>query len=439
MSCGNIGRGSTTAYKKESTWGTYITPDKIFRVYNNGLDTEVEHTEDPAFIGKYFPTNQIKIKETAGGTLEVGMHPDTCGEQLYFALGGQTLGNPVAGFLLIWYTGSEKYAELVVNSGSLTAEVGDDEGSASADTNFNGTGTYNISAVALATVASTINGFTGWNAAYKGSATVLGSNIVNVTKWKLKENNIRIGAFIGELRISGSTTAKTHLLYPSTIGTCLPSQTIQVNKTLGTDKSVAYTGCKTNSITINNAVNDIVRLSLALLGKREERDKTDLALDIPTYPVFNTNNVTLFINELQFPGLTSFSIPVNNNLSDQTIVGSEYRVEPIRQSSTIETSFEAFLVTGASGNYQYREDYFLTDTPVELIAYFENTYYVDETNDIKASVLIRLNQNKISAFPVPLTSPDRITISGTAMVKQPLIDSENHIEIHVTDDILTNY
>ena len=57
----NTGRLGKASFKKESTWGTYVDPDKNLSITSETVVNKIEHVEDGRFVGKIFTTDMIKV------------------------------------------------------------------------------------------------------------------------------------------------------------------------------------------------------------------------------------------------------------------------------------------------------------------------------------------------------------------------------------------
>ena len=63
MACGRTGRLGNITFKKETTWGTFVTPDVRLRASSESMNRTVEHTEDSALIDAIYTTEMIKTKD----------------------------------------------------------------------------------------------------------------------------------------------------------------------------------------------------------------------------------------------------------------------------------------------------------------------------------------------------------------------------------------
>jgi hypothetical protein len=432
----NTGRLGKVGMKKEATYGTYIEADIPLRVTTFSVDRKIEHTEDPALIGEVFPTDLVKVGDRIEGSVEAMAHPEEIGLYLHMAMGEEAaVANPAQGYLFITYTGSEDYADIVVSSNSLTASVGDDVGTKAADTNFNTTGTIDLTTGSfdtLAEVATAINGYTGWQASYKGLASADTSQIADLAAYKLKEAGVYVRTAILECTVV-STAAKKHAITPADADANLPSYSFMEDLTLGTGEALAYTGMKSTGITLSASAGDLVKLSNSLKGYTEEASKTYPALTIPTYTAYKAANTTVYINGTAFTVAKDFSLNLNPNLDDSKVLGSYYNQEPIRQANTAEISGNLFLNTTTWG---YRSNYTEGDK-VEVLIYMETEAYADTGNTVVFATLIRLNQVILTQYASSLNTPDRLTIAFAGSA----VNSANHdtVEISVVDDATSTY
>ena len=190
-----VGRFSELAYKKESAWGTYIAPDKKLRMISEGLNTIVDPVEIDNLIGKEGVTDVIKVGENANGVIESKCYPDEVGEFLHGCLGDQSaVTDPYNSVLVVSYNGTEIGARLTKTGSNLLAEIHNGT-TWVADTNFNTTGTIDLSTASFDTMTElqlVINGYTGWQAYLFGLTSDLTINIPDFTATNLKNESKEI-------------------------------------------------------------------------------------------------------------------------------------------------------------------------------------------------------------------------------------------------------
>jgi hypothetical protein len=445
MSSPRTGRLGYSHIKKESVWGTYLTPDLQFRIISESLNRAVEHTEDPALVGEIYTTEMIKTADGANGTMEATAHGNEMGPLYHGVLGGESaVSDPSEAFIVISYNGSANYARLTMTSGSLLAEDSPDGSSWSPDTNFNTTGTIDTSTAPFDTaleLATAIAGYTGYDAKIFGKSASASTNIADFAATQLKADSQKVGAFVIKYQVSASTTAKTHTLFPADADTLLPSYTVQVNRTLGTDKSVAFTGCKFSSISTSVSAKDLAKLSASLTSKGEIEDQTDIASSPPNVQAMTASNTQILVidsggNQVDMEEVKDLSYVINSNIDENRVIGDLEIKEQIRQNATIEINYTA---NNISTQYALRSDY-TADNAVETFIYMESNTNADTDNSIPFSILVRLPRIKYSDFNSPLSTPDRLVITAAGKTEKPQNDVyTNHIEILVTDDELTAY
>lgn len=436
----NTGRLGRVDYEKETTWGVAATSAmKNLRVTSESLTRAIEHVEDGQLIGEIYTTDMVKVADGATGGFEITAHPEEVGPLFYFSLGKQeTPGSPSAGYLRVNYTGSENYASLQIASGIMTAKVGADAAAAIADVNFNTTGSIDFSDLSFDTlteVATAIQGYTGWTAQEFGSGAASMASVADQSETPLKEDAQLQGSFITPIPVT-STESAVHKITPAQATDDMPSFSLKINRTLGTDKSYVFTGCKVNTLAINMTAKDLVKLSLGLSVKEELNDQTDQSGTINDLQGYISPRTDVYYNEINVDEVKDSVINVNNNLDESNVVGDFLKIEQIRNGGTIEQSGTLNLTTGSDGSYQFYS-FYVNDTPIEQVYYIESPFYADQTNNVKYSVLIKLNKVKLTDFNSPLSTPDRLTISEAGMaVKSKYY---KHIEIYVVDQETGSY
>jgi hypothetical protein len=285
-----------------------------------------------------------------------------------------------------------------------------------------------------------IDGYTGYQATLFGDGTEASSNIPTFAATNIFEADKNAGGLLLRSNISGSTVAKTHALNPEGASTCLPSFSLTVNRVLGTNKSVAFTGTKFSGMTLSVSAADLVKLSMPFMARQELEDQTDISLTLPEIQAFTAAKTTLLAvkqdgTHVALDEVKDYSITINTNIDENRNVGSLFISEQIRQGSTIENSFTA---NNTSTQYDLRSEY-TNSRPIELYMYMESTTEVDTTNSIPYSMLVRLNSVILKDYNSPLASPDRLTISATSESIKPIGTNSNHVDVFVVDNILTTY
>lgn len=430
------GRLAKACIKKEVTYGTYVEGDIPLRIISSSVQPNTDYEEDPALIGEVHTTDEIPVGKNVSGGIEILAHPEELGVLTSWALGGESaVANPAQGYLFIWYTGSELYADIVVSSNVLTASVGDDAGTKTADTNFNTTGSIDLTTASfdtLAEVATAIDGYTGWNASYQGLSTADTSQIADLAAYKLVEGGLKVRGAVLECTVT-STVAKKHFVYPAAATSNLPSYSYMEDKTLGAGTAIAYTGMKVNSFGITIDAKSLVKLSLDLKGRAEETGKTYPTLTIPTNTAYKVSNVAIYLDETELTVAKNFSITNNGNLDDSPIIGSLYSDESIRQMNTLEISGSINLNTTT---WAERSKY-TNGTKCEILIYFETEVYADTSNTVVYATLIRLNKVILKDFNTLLSGPDRLVIN----VSGKAVNSADHetVEFTIVDQDTSTY
>ncbi len=438
------GRLGNVTYKKESTWGDYIAGDGYLRVSTESLGRTVEHAEDPALISEIYTTDMIKIGDGISGAMEAVQHGDEMGEMLWGVLGSQSSAvNPAKSWLLIGYNGTADYARLTKSGTSLTAEISTNGSSWTVDTNFSSAaGVLDLSAVANNTMTklqTVIDAKTGYEAVIFGTST--GSSLIaDFAATELRNNDVRVGGYLLKSQIT-SSVSKMHTISPATASESLPSFSFTINRSLGTNKSIGATGCKISSIVLNNAAKDLCKYSLTIDGKSEEIDQNDSSVTVPTIEGFLAANMKIVVEEAdgsltELEEVKDYSLTINANLDDNRVIGSFYKKEQERQGATIEFSFTA---NNTDTQYALRSNY-TGDISIGMYIYWKSNDYSDVTNTVPYSVLIRIPEAKLTDYNSPLSTPDRLTITGAGRVVKPSNTVyTKHIYAYVVDADTSSY
>ncbi len=437
------GRLGNVTFGKESTWGTGVSTTNYLRVSSESLVRTVEHAEDPSLVSEIYTTDMIKVGDGIGGGIEGVIHGDDIGYLFHGVLGNQSaLGNPVLSRLLVGYNGTSNYARLTKSGDSITAEIrSTSTGSWTPDTNF-GTGTIDVSAAANDTLAELqliIAGYTGYDCVIFGNSTD-STTLDDFAATSLRTNDILVGGLLMDVTTT-STVAKMHTIIPAAAGTNLPSFTYLMNRTLGTNKSVQAAGCKVSNISLSNTAKDLCKYSITIDGKIENVDQTDSALSVPTVEGYLAANVKIVMEEedgtlTELDEVKDYSITINANVDDNRVIGSYYKKEQIRQNSTIEYSFTA---NNTSTQYDLRDNY-TGDSLVGFYIYFKGNDYADTTNVVPYQILIRIPASKLTDYNSPLSTPDRLVISGAGTVVKPIQSTYGeHIYCYVVDANVSSY
>lgn len=439
------GRLGNITYKKETTWGTYISGDTYLRGSSESLNRAIEHVEDPALVGEIYTTDMIKIGDGIGGSIESVMHGDEMGEMIWGVLGGQSSATqPAKSWLLVNYNGTANYARLTKSGASLTAETRNTSTESwVGDTNFStAAGVLTLTDPAndtLTELQAVIAGKTGYDSILFGDSN--GSSIVaDFSATEMRSNDIRVGGYLLKSE-NASTTAKMHTLYPADATDSLASFSFTINRVLGTDKSIGATGCKINTIVLNNAAKDLCKYSLTIDGEAEEIDQTDVSVTVPSIKGYLSGNMKMAVEEAdgsltELDEVKDYSLTINANLDDNRVIGAFTKKEQTRQGATIEFSFTA---NNTATQYALRTNY-TADTPVGMYLYWKSSDNADTANSIPYSMLIRIPDAKLTDFNSPLSSPDRLTITGAGKVIKSLNTVyPKHLYAYIIDGDTSSY
>lgn len=439
------GRLGNATYKKETTWGTYIAGDTYIRISSESLNRTVEHVEDPAYVGEIYTTDMIKIGDGIGGSMEAVMHGDEIGPMIWGCLGGQSSATqPAKAWLLVNYNGTADYARLTKSGTNLTAETSTNGSSWTVDTNFStAAGVLDLSAAAndtLTELQAVITGKTGYDSILFGGGSNASSDLADFTATETRNSDVRVGGYLMKLENS-STEAKMHTVYPADATDSLPSFSFTIDRVLGTNKSIGAVGAKVNTIVLNNAAKDLCKYSLTIDARSEEVDQTDVSVTVPTVEGYLSANMKIVVEEsdgslTELDEVKDYSLTINANLDDNRVIGSYYKKEQIRQGATIEFSFTA---NNTTTQYALRDNY-TADTPIGMYLYWVSNDNADSTNSIPYSMMIRIPDAKLTDYNSPLSSPDRLTITGAGtVVKATNTVYSKHLYAYIIDGDTSSY
>jgi hypothetical protein len=364
---------------------------------------------------------------------------------LFGVLGGEAaVANPANAWALVGYLGTANYMRLTKSGTNLTAETrATSTESWVADTNFStAAGVLDLTSASydtLTELVTYINGRTGYDAVLFGDSTA-STTLADFSATEIRSNDVRVGSYLMKSETT-STTAKVHTLTPATAATSLPSWSFTINRALGTDTSVGAVGCKFSSITLTNAAKDLCKFSLTVDGQAEETGKTDAAVTVPTVEGFLAAKMKIVFEEAdgsltELGEVKDYSITINSNVDDNRVIGSFNKKEQTRQNSTIEYSFTA---NNTSSQYALRDNY-TADTSVGVYLWWESNTNADTTNAIPYSMLFRIPDSKLKDYNSPLSTPDRLVITGSGQVVKPLNATyTSHITCYVVDNDITTY
>lgn len=436
-----IGKNSRASlFKKETTEGVFVAPSQSHHFVSEGMKYTPQVIEDPSNIGKLFTSDLIKSGYTVEGAVEMKAHPYFIGDALFFALGkADTPINPAQAFLIIWYTGSEKYIRIKKTGSDLIAEKSTDGTTWVAETGFGTAGTYALSTSLLSAIVTAINGFTGYKATCVGYASAPVSNLADFTAVTLKSADVKVGACI-QPYLATSTISKCHKISADNSALAdIPSFSMAIDRNFGTAKDIGLAGCKIASLALKVAPKGLVDLSLSLVAKSQNNAYTYAAADVPASAAFTTNMVKCFIDSIITQEVKDLSLTINNNLYKDEAVGIDTFNAQGRQGASVELSGNLNLTVTDSTDEETisLQGKMQSDTPVEVIMYFEGSEYADLTNNVKYSFLVRVRSVKLTDCSPVISGPDRLTLplAGKAVASS----FGDHIDVWVVNKQTTQY
>jgi hypothetical protein len=438
------GRLGNITFKKETTYGTYIAGDMQLRAGSESIARQVGYVEDTALVSEIYTTDMIPASDGAAGALDSSFHPDVAGVLLHGVLGGEAaVADPVAAWVILSYTGTDNYQRFTKSSNTLTSETSVDGSSWSKDANFGTAGDLDISGATVDTIAelvAVVGAYTGYDAVYFGSGSVASTTIVDFTATSTRANDEILGAMLMRATVPAATLSKTHTLTPALAAAEIPSYSITVNRALGTNASVGFTGCKFSSATIAATAGELVKINLPVIAQKEETGKTDISLTLPDQRPYIASKMKIVIIDnangtiYDMTDITDISIAINTNIDQTKVVGSEYIIEPTRQKASMDISFTALNTTTS---YALRGSY-TGGTSVQMFIYFLSAESIE--SGVPYSIMMRFPAVQLTEYNSTLSTPDRLTIAANSTVLKPKNATyPRHIYAYVVDNDLTTY
>ena len=238
----------------------------MLRFATESLNNQIKHEEDNSNIGEIYTSQLIRTSVMSSGTIEGKAHGDTIGNLMFGILGGESaVTDPFDALLVASYNGTALYQRFTKTGTSILSEDSPDGSAWAADTNFGIAGTLDISLTGNDTfgeLETVISAFTGYDAKLFGNSSAASSNIADFTATQTFTNDENAGAMLWQSGNSGASASKTHTLSPAAVGVCLPSWNFLIDRVLGTNKSLAFTGSKFNSLTISVDAEGLVNVSI---------------------------------------------------------------------------------------------------------------------------------------------------------------------------------
>jgi hypothetical protein len=430
-----IGKNAQIAmFKKETVEGTFVAPDQSHHFVSEGMKYTPQSIEDPSNVGKLFTTDMIKSGYTVEGSVEMKAHPYFIGDAFFMTLGKEdTPVNPAQGYIMIWYTGSAKYARIKKVTTVFTAETSTDGTTYAADNAFGTTGTYDAVGKKLSEIVTAINSYTGYKAAYVGYGDAPVANLAAFAFVQLKFADVKVGACIQPFLVT-STVAYMHPIYADDSALAdIPSFSMAIDRNFGTAKDIGLAGCKISSLTLSSDPKNLVGLSVTMKAKVQDNAYTYAAAAVPTSRAFTTNNMKVFVDSMVSQEVKDISLTINNNMFTDEAVGVDTFNAQGRQGASVEVSGNLNLTVtdGTDEETIILQDRMQDDTPVEVIMYLESADYADLANNAKYSALIRIRSVKLTDCSPVVSGPDRLTLPMTGMAVASVFG--RHIDVYVTN------
>ena len=431
----NIGKLSKASFKKESIYGTGVTPDKSLSVTAINLTNAVDTVKDPRFIGKIFTSDLIAVAQSPTGSLPLTVHPQEIGPVVDLTLmKTDAVANAPDAYLVVYYTGPNAYAEISMATTVLTVASGTAHGSTSPDVSLDGTTSpYNTVAKMAAAI---IAGSSGHVQAYAlGNQASLTTEIADFTYVSMGVANGVNGYILKAISAMPSTLSKLHVSRPALATDTELSSTVYTDITLGTGQALEYSGCKTETLALKITSKSLLTADWMLVAQKETTGGTYPTISFIEDHAFTAVNARYFFGGSEVTNAKDISLTIANALDKQHIVGSQYITEPIRGDASIQIAGTVNLnITDWTA--RYAPDY-IANAPVEMLVYCQGTDYADAVNKITYNFLVRLPAVKLSKYETKASGPGRITtaIAGEAVAHATI----DQIEWWTTDTQTSAY
>ena len=432
----NIGKLTSLAIAKEATYGTQVTTTRKLSVTGINLTNVVDTVKDGRFLQNLFTTDLIAIGQSPAGSLPLTAHPQEVG-----VLFDATLSNTAAAaapsdaYILIYYIGSDVYAEVSKTAGLLVGASGTSHGT-TPDAGFSldtTTTPYNTAAK----IAAAINAAapTTWFACALGNQAAAATEWVDFTYVQVVTGSTSSPAnsYVGQF-VSASTTTKLHKSTPLTAAGSMNSFTIMEDMTLGSGQAIAYTGNVTESLAVKITAKSIVTIDWNVVGHAEVTGQTFPTISNIADRPFTALNCRYFIGGMEVTNAKDLTFTITNSLDKQHVVGSPYIVQPIPGDASIQIAGTVNLL---ESEWAIRYPYYTGNTPVEMVIYAQGDL-ADTAHSVPYNFMIRIPSVKFSKYETKAGGPGRLT---TALAGEAVINSNglSQVEIWTTDTQLSAY
>lgn len=410
-----IGSQAQIGFKKQTTYTGYVTPDLFYRANSENLLPKYDFVQDDTLINNQLPATKWVVGQMVEGALPGPLFPDQLGYNMISVLGGESaVSDPAVAYLLISYNGASPYARLTKATDTITAELSANGSSWSADTNFNTSGAIDVTASGFDTlteIQAAVAGYTGWDCILMGAGTTASAKIADFTATNLMTNDVNQGAYLLKAVDTTSTTTKTHNLTPAASTAELPAFSFIVNRGIGTNKSLAFTGMSAKTLALEASAKDTVKSNWSLTGRSEAVDTNDVSLTPATTVPYKTANMKVIIedasgNLTELTELKTCNLTIDPAIDDNRVIGDLSPAQPSRQQGKFDLAITANATTtqyALISNYK-------ANTVVKLYIYCKTDEYADTANVVPYSYFIRIPNFMFSEFASPTSNKDRYVI-----------------------------
>lgn len=441
-----LGSKGSIGYKKQADFDTKITVDQLVQgIESENFDAKPTIYKDNSLIGQDVQTDDFFTGyEAVSSTLGIkAFHP--INDNLLSMLFGDeaAVSDPVKSFIVITAkSNANNYIRLSLVGTDLIAEKSTNGSAWSADTAFCTTGTMSLVAAAYDTVAevvTAINGYTGYAAVLiGGNGSEASTNIPAFAVTTLKSLTSYIPLFL-KSAITASTTAKAHnMQLPVTgVNSCY---SFLVNRNLGTNQSINFTGCKANQLTIKAEAGNPIAIDIALVGKKQETAQTDVAITRTVQIPYTAAYAKIVLIDYETGTIItgtevkSLNLTAGINLDDGKYIGDQYIYEPKPQNKTVTLDFS---IGNNSNNYGLKA-IFDAVTSLQAYIYIGHGSYCDSSNAIPYSICCKMSNIKLTESSSVISTRDKLIMTAKAELLAPK-NSENKLDFIVVDTTTATY
>lgn len=194
-------------------------------------------------------------------------------------------------------------------------------------------------------------------------------------------------------------------------------------------KSFRYSGCKVDKLTLEAQVDQVLKVTVGLMGQNEGRvpySNANPAFNASNYAIFTQGQLLWNSNDLE---VDKFQITLQNGLGSRYKLGSALTREPIPENKiAVSGSFEAEFA-----EWNEYDDFINTASRVMILQFLGSTIGGAITNKIK----LTCSQTIIEKTHIIMDKPGRIKLGMDFKCYRNTTQSQNEIVMDVTNTSAT--